>query len=128
MYKNFVAAVIGLNGVLMLLIGYGIASTSGPQFEALGVTEAQLDLASVSYLSLAAADAANSVFSFAAAFFIIKENPAGRILALVTGAYIVLAGIGIYMLTGDLFGLYFIALRGAVIAGLAWFLKTSSTT
>lgn len=66
------------------------------------------------------ADAASSLFSLLAMVLVHRERPAGRALALVVAANQVVVGVGLFLLAAFPPALYFIALRGALIAGLAW--------
>ncbi len=126
MYKNIVAAVLGINGLLLLVIGGGMIARVSTQLAGLGLGSVDAEAVSVTYYALGASDAGLSLFSLVAAVFVFKGSNAGRVLAIVVGANLILVGVGIFSLTGAMFGLYFIGLRGLIIVALAWMLKLDS--
>ncbi|MCZ6854871.1 MAG: hypothetical protein O7G86_13230 [Gammaproteobacteria bacterium] len=120
MYRKFVAIVLGLNGLILVLIGYMILATAETQLAALDLEASQIQQVVPTYYGLGLSDALSSLFSFAAMVLVYRENPSGRTLSLIIGIYLALVGLGLYLLSGALFGLYFISARGLIIAGLAW--------
>ena len=118
MYKNIMAGILGLNGLLLVAIGVGMITTVSSRITQLGLADSQAQGLSVSLYALGVSDSVLSIFSFAAMVLIYKGIPAGRVLAYVVGANLILAGAGIFILTKALFGLYFIALRGVIIIAL----------
>ncbi len=120
MYRKFVAVVLGLNGLILVLIGYMILTTAETQLAALDLETSQIQQILPNYFGLGLSDALSSVFSFAAMVLVYRANPFGRTLSLLIGIYLALVGLGLYLLSGALFGLYFISARGLIIMGLAW--------
>ena len=120
MYRKFVAVVLGLNGLILVLIGYMILTTAETQLAALDLETSQIQQILPNYFGLGLSDALSSVFSFAAMVLVYRANPSGRTLSLLIGIYLALVGLGLYLLSGALFGLYFISARGLIIMGLAW--------
>ena len=118
MYKNIMAGILGLNGLLLVAIGVGMITTVSSRITQLGLADSQAQGLSVSLYALGVSDSVLSIFSFAAMVLIYKGIPAGKVLAYVVGANLILAGAGIFILTKALFGLYFIALRGVIIIAL----------
>lgn len=128
MYRKFVAVVLGLNGLILVLIGYMILTTAESQLAALDLETSQIRQILPNYFGLGLSDALSSVFSFAAMVLVYRANPSGRTLSLLIGIYLALVGLGLYLLSGALFGLYFISARGLIIMGLAWKLSRSDTS
>ena len=128
MYRKFVAVVLGLNGLILVLIGYMILTTAESQLAALDLETSQIRQILPNYFGLGLSDALSSVFSFAAMVLVYRANPSGRTLSLLIGIYLALVGLGLYLLSGALFGLYFISARGLIIMGLAWKLSRGDTS
>lgn len=127
-YRKFVAVVLGLNGLILVLIGYMILTTAETQLAALDLETSQIQQILPNYFGLGLSDALSSVFSFAAMVLVYRANPSGRTLSLLIGIYLALVGLGLYLLSGALFGLYFISARGLIIMGLAWKLSRGDTS
>ena len=123
MYKNVVATVLGLNGVLLILIGIRIVTSAEAQFDLLGLDASQIDSLTPTVYVLGLSDAVSSIFSLTAMVLIFRDSAAGKTLAYLVGANLLLVGIGLSVLTGAMFGIYFIAPRGAIIVILAWRLR-----
>jgi hypothetical protein len=119
-YKNIVAVVLGLNGLLLAAVGFLIIVSAQSQLAELNLEASQIERIAPTFYGLGISDAFASVFSFASMVLIFRERPAGRTLALLVGANHVLIGIGFYLLISALFPLYFIASRGLIIVVLAW--------
>ncbi len=123
MYRKIVALVLGLNGLLLLAIGSAMIAKAPSTLAELSLKGPEAESLAVTLYALGMSDVGLSVFSLAAAYFIIIGRNAGRTLALIVGVDLIIVGAGIFLLTSALFGLLFIALRGAVIMALAWWLK-----
>lgn len=120
MYKNLVAATLGINGVILVGVGSLIAWSTQSQLTELELDAAQIARIAPTFHGLGLADAASSLFSLCAMVWVYRQWPAGRMLGLVVATNQLVVGIGLFLLTGFAPALYFIALRGAVIAALAW--------
>jgi len=127
MYRKFVAIVLGLNGVILMLVGFMILRTAESQLLALELEVIQIQQIVPTYIGLGLSDFLSSLFSFAAMVLIYRGNPSGRTLSLLIGVYLGLVGFGLYLLSGALFGLYFISARGLIITVLAWKLNSDNT-
>ena len=125
MYRNLVAAVLALNGLILLAIGAAIALSTGAQMEDLGLDAEQTLRISPTFYGLGMADAASSLYSLLAAFWIYRGQASGRTLALVVAAYQLIVGVGVFAVTGLPFALYVITSRGVLIGALAWWLPTA---
>lgn len=97
MYKNVVATILGLNGVLLLVIGSAIVMNVQNRLDQLGVDASAADGLEISLYALGASDAGLSLFSFLAAYLIARRRAAGKTLALVVGANLVLVGVGVFL-------------------------------
>ena len=126
MHRNVVVAVLGTNGLILLAIGVLIASSGHSQLVEFGLTADQVGQVLPTFYGLGLADASSSLFSLLAMVLVYQQRPAGRTLALVVGANQLAVGVSLFLLTAFPPALYFIALRGVIIAGLAWALPTPS--
>ena len=123
MYRTIVALVLGINGVLMLLIGGAMIARTTSRISQLGIEASKAKTIAISLNSLAVSDAAMSLFSFVAMYFIYKNSEVGKVLGLLVSINLIFVGVGIFVLTSALFGLYFLAARGLFIGMLLFFLK-----
>lgn len=126
MYTKVVAAVLGINGLILVAIGTLIASSARSQLVELGLGADQIARVAPTFYGLGLADASSSLFSLFAMLLVYRQRPAGRTLGFVVAANQLIVGVGLFLLTGVALALYFIALRGAVIAALAWGLPRES--
>ena len=120
MYKNLVAAVVGFNGLILIAIGCLMILSAQSQFIDLELDPVQIERIAPTLYGLGLADATSSLFSLLAMVLVYRQSPYGRTLALVVAANQLVVGVGLYLLTGISLALYFIAMRGAIIAALAW--------
>ena len=120
MHKNLLAALLGLNGLTLLVIGLLIALSTRSQLGDLELGATQVEQIAPTFYGLGLADASSSLFSFLAMVLVYRKQPSGRALALVVAANQLIVGVGLYVFTSVLAGLLFIAARGAVIGALAW--------
>jgi len=120
MYKNLVAAALGINGLILVAIGSLIALSAQSQLANLGLDAEQVARVAPTFYGLGLADASSSFFSLFAMVLVYQQCPSGRTLGLVVAANQLVVGIGLFLLTGVGLALYFIAMRGAVIAALTW--------
>jgi hypothetical protein len=120
MRKNLVAVVLGANGMILLVVGILIASSARPQLLGFGLGADQISRVVPTFYGLGLADAASSLFSFLAMVLVYQERPVGRALALAVAANQLVVGIGLFALAAFPPALFFIALRGVIIAALAW--------
>jgi len=123
-YKNIVAVVLGLNGLLLAAVGFLIVLSTQSQLAELGLEPAQMERIAPTFYGLGISDAFASLFSLAAMVLIFREQPSGKTVALLVGANHILIGVGFYLLIAAWFPLYFIASRGVIIVVLAWNLRS----
>jgi len=120
MYKNIVAAALGINGLILVAIGSLIAWSAQSQLVELGLDAGQVERIVPTFYGLGLADSCSSLFSLFAMVLVYQQRPTGRTLGLVVAANQFAVGIGLFLSTGFALALYFIAGRGAVIGLLAW--------
>lgn len=120
MQKNLTAAVLGANGLILLAVGTLIASSARSQLVEFGLGADQIARVVPTFYGLGLADASSCLFSLLAMVLVYQQRPSGRMLALVVAANQLTVGIGLFLLAGFAPALYFIALRGVVVAALAW--------
>ena len=127
MYRNLVAAALGINGLILFGIGSLIGLSAQSQLADLGLDAEQIARVAPTFYGLGLADAASSFFSLLAMVLVYRERPSGRTLGLVVAANQLVVGIGLFLLTGVGLALYSIAMRGVVIAVLCWMLPGEET-
>jgi CHASE2 domain-containing sensor protein len=120
MYRKLLAGVLGLNGLVLLGIGVGIAASARSQLGELALEPSQIARIIPTFYGLGLADASSSLFSLLALWLVIRRRPAGRILAFVVAANQLVVGVGLYLLAGFVPALPLIAGRGVIIGALAW--------
>ncbi len=120
MRKNLAAGVLGANGLILLVVGVAIASSARSQLLGFGLGPDQVPQVVPTFYGLGLADASSSLFSLLAMMLVFQGRPSGRTLALVVAANQLIVGIGLFALASFPPALFFIALRGVVIAALAW--------
>lgn len=119
-YKNFVGFVLGLNGVLLLLIGARMIRTAASRVGQFSLDNSGIAEVLPIFQILGVSDAALSLFSFVAMVMVFRLQESARIFGYVVGAHLIVSGTAIYMVTDQLFGLTFILPRGLIICGLIW--------
>jgi hypothetical protein len=126
MHKNLTAAVLGVNGLILLTVGAFIASSAQSQLAEFGLGADQIARTVPTFYGLGLADASASLFSLLAMVQVYRQRPSGRTLALAVAANQLTVGVGLFLLASFPPALYFIALRGVMIAALAWPLPRQS--
>jgi hypothetical protein len=126
MHRKLVAAVLGANALILLAVGTFIASSADSQLGESGLAADQISRVAPTFYGLGLADAASSLFSLLAMVLVYRQRPLGRTVALVVAANQIIVGFGLFVLAAFPPALYFIALRGVLIAAIAWPLARQS--
>jgi len=104
----------------MLAVGLLMVYSTDARLAEYSLNASQIEQIAPTFFGLGVSDGLGSLFSFVAMVLVYRGSPNGRILALTVGAYHVLAGLSLFVLTAGDFALYFVIPRGVIIMVAGW--------